>query len=247
VLRLRKLDALDEDVGPLERGTALHRALELFVRDYPRALPEDAVLQLMVRADRVFAELGVPKAALALWRPRFLGAAQWFIAYERGRRGGIEKSHLEIRGRRSFGDFELTGVADRIDILKSGGAAILDYKTGRPPSAPQIRELLTPQLPLEAAILAAGGFPGLGKLSAKELIYLRLSGGPDGNDDQILDDPIALTGRATEKLEQLIALFDQPATPYHSRLLPFSARDSGDYDHLARVREWAPAGWSEEP
>jgi ATP-dependent helicase/nuclease subunit B len=247
VLKLRKLDALDEDVGPMERGTALHRALELFVRDYPHALPDDAVVQLMARADRVFAELGVPKAALALWRPRFLGAAQWFIDYERARRPGIEKSHLEIRGKRSFGDFELTGVADRIDILKSGGGAILDYKTGRPPSAPQIRELLTPQLPLEAAILAAGGFPGLGKLSAKELIYLRLSGGPDGNDDQIVDDPVALTGRATEKLEQLIALFDKPETPYHARLLPFSARDSGDYDHLARVREWAPAGWSEEP
>ena len=247
VLKLRPLDALDEDVGPLERGTALHRALELFVRDYPRDLPGDAVLQLMARADSVFAELGVPKAALALWRPRFLGAAEWFIDYERGRRRQIEKSHLEIRGRRSFGDFELTGVADRIDILKSGGAAILDYKTGRPPSPPQIRELLTPQLPLEAAILAAGGFPGLGSLVAEELIYLRLSGGPDGNDDQPVEDAALLTERAIEKLEQLIALFGQQTTPYHSRLVPFSARDSGDYDHLARVREWAPAGWSEEP
>ena len=70
----------------------------------------------------------------------------------------------KFAGAAAIGDFELTGVADRIDILKSGGAAILDYKTGRPPSPPHIRELLTPQLPLEAAILAAGGFPGLGSL-----------------------------------------------------------------------------------
>ena len=78
VLKLRPLDALDEAVGPLERGTALHKALELFVRRYPGALPDDAA----AAADRaspigVFDEAGIPKAALAVWRPRFLrrGAA----------------------------------------------------------------------------------------------------------------------------------------------------------------------------
>jgi len=27
---------------------------------------------------------------------------------------------------------------------------------------------------------------------------------------------------------------------------PFRADIAGDYDHLARVREWAPSGWDEE-
>ena len=247
VLKLRKLDALDEDAGPMERGTALHRALEDFMRDYPQALPEDAVLQLLSRADRAFADLAVPKAALAIWRPRFLSAAQWFIAFEKARRPGIAKSHLEIRGSRKFGDFELTGVADRIDILKSGGAAILDYKTGRPPSAAQIRELLTPQLLLEAAILADGGFAAAGKQVAEELLYLRLSGGADGNHEHPVENAAELTAKAVEKLTGLIALFEQEATPYHPRLRPFSVKGEGDYDHLARVREWSPSGWSEEP
>ena len=246
VLKLRKLDQLDEDVGPLERGTALHRALERFVRDYPVTLPNDAVLQLMARADQAFAELAVPHAALALWRPRFLGAAEWFVSYERARRQGIAQSFLEIRGSRQFGDLELTGVADRIDILKSGAAAILDYKTGRPPSNPQVQELLAPQLPLEAAILAAGGFAGPGKRTAEELIYLRLSGGPNGNDEQLIDNAVELTARAVEKLQGLVALFAKDTTPYLPRLRPFSLRDSGDYDHLARVREWSSSGWNED-
>jgi ATP-dependent helicase/nuclease subunit B len=246
VLKLKPLELLDQEIGALERGTALHRALEIFIRDYPDALPPDAVLQLTARADLVFAQLGVPNAALALWRPRFLGAAQWFVAFERERRRQVTRSHLEIRGSRTFGGFELTGIADRIDILKSGGTAIIDYKTGRPPSGPQIKELLAPQLPLEGAILAAGGFPGLGKLAAQELLYLRLSGGADGNREQPVDDPVALAIRAAEKLEAMVALFGEPGTPYLSRLRPFSAHDEGDYDHLARVREWAPSGWSEE-
>ena len=246
VLKLRKLDGLDEDVGPLERGTALHRALEHFVRDYPHVLPPDAVLQLMARADRAFAELAVPHAALALWRPRFLSAAEWFVDYERARRKSVAQTFLEIRGSRQFGDFELAGVADRIDILNTGAAAILDYKTGRPPSDRQVQELIAPQLPLEAAILAAGGFAGPGKRTAEELIYLRLSGGPNGNDEQSIENAIELTARATEKLQGLVSLFAQDTTPYLPRLRPFSRRDSGDYDHLARVREWSSSGWSDD-
>ncbi len=246
ILRLKPLDELEEEVGPLERGTALHRALEIFMKDFPEALPDDAVAQLTARADLVFAELGVPHAALAIWRPRFQSAAEWFVDFERERRALVSKSHLEIRGSRKFGDFELTGIADRIDILKSGGAAILDYKTGRPPSPKQMEQLLTPQLPLEAAMLADGGFPGLGKLIAQELLYIRLSGGPDGNDDQQVKEPVSLAQKAVERLDFLLALFADKNTPYLSRVRPFSAKGEGDYDHLARVREWAPSGWSEE-
>ena len=36
--------------------------------------------------------------------------------------------------------------------------AILDYKTGQPPTGKQVRMGLSPQLTLEAAILREGGF-----------------------------------------------------------------------------------------
>ena len=246
VLKLRPLEPLDAPIGPLERGNALHRALELYKRRFPSAPPEDAMRQLMTIADQVFAELAIPKAALAIWRPRFENAARWFADFERERADQIVRSVLEIRGQKIFaapgGAFELRGVADRIDLLKTGNAAILDYKTGRPPSTPQIRELLTPQLPLEGAILAAGGFAGLGKLAAEELLYLHISGGVDGGKAQPVPDVPVLIEKAVAQLTARIAWFDNPATPYRSRLRPFNLSSEGDYDHLARVREWSVSG-----
>ena len=140
ILKLRTLDPLDAEIGPMERGSAVHKALEIFVERFPGELPGDAALQLIAIADAVFADLGTPKAALALWRPRFANAAVWFVDEERKRRAGIAQSHVEIDGRIAITDaFWLYGRADRIDLLTSGGAAILDYKTGKPPTASQIK------------------------------------------------------------------------------------------------------------
>jgi ATP-dependent helicase/nuclease subunit B len=247
VLKLRKLDGLDEEVGPMERGSAFHRALELFVLRNPGPLPDDALSKLMDIANEVFAD--IPLAQRAIWKPRFFRAAQWFVENERMRRPGIADSRVEVAGRMTFkapgGDFLLTGKADRIDFLSGGGAAILDYKTGSLPDKKWMVDFLTPQLPLEGAMLAAGGFAGLPVMTAQELIYLRLSGGARGGEMKIFDGVMA--EEAAARLAGRIAWFDDPATPYYSRVAPQSARSEGDYDHLARVREWAPSGWTEEP
>ena len=104
ILTLRTLDPLDAEIGPMERGSAVHKALEIFVSRFPGELPPDAVLALIAIADEVFAAQGTPKAALALWRPRFAHAAAWFIGVERIRRTGIVKSHVEVDGRLAIGE-----------------------------------------------------------------------------------------------------------------------------------------------
>jgi ATP-dependent helicase/nuclease subunit B len=250
VLGLKPLDPLDAEIGPLERGSAVHKALELFIGEFPQILPEGAELRLIEIADRVFRDLAVPKAALAMWRPRFINAAHWFVGIERERRANIAHSHLEKPGERVFpapgGDFKLHGVADRIDELISGGAAILDYKTGAPPSDKQVRELLTPQLPLEAAILEAGGFEGIAAMRATELTYIRFAGGAKpGEVRNPKVDVEAIRAEAIERLSGRIAFFDRQDTPYLSRIKPYRAGVVGDYDHLARVREWSLSGWTE--
>lgn len=242
VLRLEPWDPLDAAIGPLERGQALHRALELYKGRFPSP-PHDAVAQLMAIADQVFQELAIPKAMLAVWRPRFECAARWFAGFEQERAGQIAQSALEIRGERKLtapgGEFTLRGVADRIDILQNGRAAILDYKSGKPPTNAQVKRLLTPQLPLEGAILAAGGFPDLGPRASDELLYLHISGRGEGGSAQPLNDVPELIEKAWAKLSAWVAHFDDQATPYLSRLQPFSVESVGDYDHLARVRAWS--------
>jgi len=244
VLKLKPLGPLDEPVGPLERGTVLHAAVEEFVRRHPKALPDDAAEQLTAIAAGLFAQENIPKAALAVWLPRFADAARGFIALERERRATIAQPHVEKKGRLSFitpgGEFTLTGRADRIDTLSDGSAAIIDYKSGNPPSRKQVEELLAPQLPLEAAMLAQDGF-GIGKLVASLLIYVSLA------DAEHTADPVNipaadLGAEALARLIQRVTRFDEQETPYYPRVMPFRTDSVGDYDHLARVREWSATG-----
>ena len=57
--------------------------------------------------------------------------------------------------------FMLSARADRIERRRDGSFAILDYKTGQPPTGKQVRMGLSPQLTLEAAILREGGFESI--------------------------------------------------------------------------------------
>ena len=129
---------------------------------------------------------------------------------ERARRPAIASSRLEVSGRISFdapqGPFLLTGKADRIDVLNDGAAAILDYKTGGLPDKKWMVSFLTPQLPLEGAMLAKGGFDGLPVLVARELIYMRLCGGTRGGEERVFDGSMA--PEAAARLAQRIAWFD---------------------------------------
>jgi len=250
-LRLRVRDPLDEEVGPLERGNALHKALELFVAEYPGELPPDAAVRLTGIAEAVFAEMKIPQAVQALWRARLPSAARWFVEeFERPRRACISQSWLEKKGSLVIparaGDFTLVARADRIDRRNDGSAAIIDYKTGALPQKNWTATFLAPQLPLEGAILAKGGFDGVPQMAAGELLYVKLSGGAKPGEPRELENATTLPDAALARLQSLVALFDDPATPYIPRVRPRTQDQDGDYDHLARVREWAPSGWEEE-
>ncbi len=248
ILRLRPLDPLDAEIGPLERGTAVHLALERFLIEFKSALPQDAAKRLIAIADDIFRETNVPKSALAIWQPRFARAAQWFVDEERKRRSDIRDMVLEIKGTREFpgaaGAFTLRCRADRIDILTSGGAAIVDYKTGAVPSNKQINAMLAPQLLLEGAILAGNGFPPLKDIVARELLYIQISGGKEpGKIHPVDGDITALVIEAEARLIARITDFDRQEKPYDAQVAPVETRRKSDYAHLERVREWLAGGW----
>ena len=109
----------------------------------------------------------------------------------------------------------LSARADRIERRSDGSFAILDYKTGQPPTGKQVRMGLSPQLTLEAAILREGGFEGIpAGSSVSELVYVRLSGNNPPGEQKSLElkikqsdkpqPPDAAADYARDKLEALI-------------------------------------------
>ena len=161
---------------------------------------------------------------------------------ERVRRLGVIESLSECEGSWTLqgcsGPFTITAKADRIDRLAEGGFLLVDYKTGRVPPVKQVQTGFAPQLPLEGAILRAGGFKGVSG-SPAALEYWRLSGAEPAGQRCPIDagDPGALIDRVVTRVEALINRFDDPATPYLAVPAPLWAPRYSDYRHLERLAE----------
>ncbi|HET9904146.1 MAG TPA: double-strand break repair protein AddB [Xanthobacteraceae bacterium] len=256
ILKLVPLDPVDTPPGARDRGTAIHAAIAEFTERYADALPDDPEAALLAIGERHFAPLAAYPEARAFWWPRFTRIARWFAAWERRRRTGIAAIHAEVRGTIEIPmgreSFTLTGVADRIEIDTAGVATILDYKTGGVATEKQVRTGFAPQLTLEAAMLRRGGFAAIpGVSSVAGIAYVQLRGGePPGRECLIAfkdSAPDAEADKALARLEQLVAAFADERTPYRSMVHPLWTKRYGDYDHLARVREWSATGGVEEP
>ena len=249
VLGLSPLDDLDAPPGGAERGSALHEAVGRFTQAFPDDLPPDALARLIEEGARAFSPLKAFPAEHALWWARFERAAAFLVAFERERRAHLDRIVAETKGSLNIplaaSDFRLTGRADRIEIKRDGTLAIIDYKTGTAPSAKQAASL-SPQLPLEAAMARRGGFEGVPGAPVEELTYVELKGGAEGGAEK----PVKVKDRSTHDLaedalaglESLLKAFENVAQGYRSLAAPQWSGRYGDYDHLARVREWALAG-----
>jgi ATP-dependent helicase/nuclease subunit B len=239
VLELEPLDELDADPDRADLGIAIHRALDEFVRRYPRELPADAEAELLEIGRANFGPILSRPGAWAFWWPRFERIVRWLVAEERAHRPGVAESFSECNGSLTLaapgGPFTLTAKADRIDRLAKGGFLLVDYKTGALPSKKEVEAGFAPQLPLEGAILRDGSF-GAVTGAAAALEYWRLTGGvPVGERRPVCDDPNKLIESALDRVRSLIEHFDDPATPYLAEPIPQWAPRFSDYRHLERV------------
>lgn len=258
ILRLDALDPVDMPLSAADRGSAIHAALGEFTLSFADHLPDDPARALREIGERHFAPLMERPEARALWWPRFQRITSWFVDWEIARRGGLGAIKAETRGEIAIPlgherTFHLSARADRIERRNDGSFAILDYKTGQPPTGKQVRMGLSPQLTLEAAILREGGFaeipPGS---SVSELVYVRLSGNNPPGEERVLElkinkgdtpqPPDTAAAEARRKLEALVRAFDDESQAYTSLNLPMWANRYGTYDDLARIKEWSAAG-----
>ncbi len=246
VLGLEALPRLGVRPGPSEKGQILHEALSRFAKQHPRELPADVAQVFLTMAVDVASDLGAEPRVRAFWLPRFKRFADWFAEHEPKLRESTTRLLAEVDGAEVLdcagGPFTLRGRADRMDVT-AGGVIITDYKSGTPPTDSAVCSGLAPQLPLEAAMVAAGAFTGLAASKVAGLRYIRASGGePPGVARTVDLKDGSIEGLGTDVrqgLLRLITAFDDETTPYKAvRRRRFSyAYD--DYAGLARVDEWS--------
>lgn len=243
ILGLYPLPPLAAPAGAMEKGIAWHSVMEHWLRVYPDgALPETAHETLHQLAQDILGAPDQPLIARTVWLSRFIALIPALVEQERDwRTRNSVQSFVEREGEAHLiGQTNLSAKADRIDRLREGGWAVIDYKTGTIPSTKDMAEGRKVQLTLEASILNAGGFKGI-QGTARSLVYRRLA--KDMN-TSILDQDVETTAQfVLDRLRGLVASYleagrSYPSCPYGFKqdFLPPAARE---YDHLARVLEWS--------
>ncbi len=244
VLGLDRLDAFNEPIDPRHVGNLFHRIFERYAGEAPPGTHDARVARLEALFERCAADSGFGAAHAPFWRARARAAFEWFADWDAARREEGAPAIIEERGEWRFEhegrQYALVAKADRIDLLKTGAAAVFDYKTGAPPPTDKQQKTFSPQLPLTAAIVRAGGFAGLGAVPVDRFAYLRVQNRKPGSRNEsgaAGADCAAKIDEAERGLKDLITHFNNPDTAYPSQPRPQYMAEFGDYDHLARRRE----------
>lgn len=235
ILKLREIDPVDADHSAAWKGSAVHDVFDQWLRE-DECDPD----KLRPRAQALLADETIHPMLRALWAPRLLEAIDSLAKLEReNRESGRRPLVAEAKGEAPLAGITVQGRVDRIDRLADGGLAIIDYKTGAPPSAKAVESGFALQLGLLALIARAGGFDGVsGEPEAFE--YWSLA-------KRCLDknpmDPTRKMG-PDEFLSHAYDQFAEAAEKWLTGNEPFTAKLNpayapyGDYDQLMRLEEW---------
>ena len=236
ILRLRVVDPVDADHSARWKGEAGHKVFEEWLLN-----DECAPDKLRSRAERLLADEAIHPMLRALWAPRLLEAIDWIVEMERSNQTeGRRPLKAEINGETSLSGILVHGRADRIDRLPGGGVAIIDYKTGKPPSQKAVDEGFALQLGLLGLIGRAGGFDGVsGEPESFEYWSLQRYRGTFGRlmrPDKDME-PGEFLAHAGRNFAVVAADYLTGTKPFEAKLNPAYA-PYGDYDQLMRLEEW---------
>jgi ATP-dependent helicase/nuclease subunit B len=240
MLGLMALDPVDADPSAAWRGSAVHAILEAWMKE-----DDCDPARLRARAEALLTSQEAHPLMRALWQPRLTEAIDFIAAeVEKNRAEGRRPLAAEIWGAIEIAGVKLGGKADRIDLMADGGLAIVDYKTGAPPSGKAVRDGYSLQLGLLGLIADRGGFAGIEGAAAcfeywslardrsGALGYVKSPvGGRSGLD---ADD---FTAMAERNFAWAAAQWLTGEEPFTARLHPEYA-PYGDYDQLMRLDEW---------
>ena len=251
ILKLAPVGPLDSELDASDQGIAIHAALHELAARWPSgALPEDARQILHDAAREKLKGFFADRAWVAFRWPRIAAGLDFVLDYESRRRPFLKAVYGEVAGRIDLpladgSVFALTAIADRIEVDRDGRVRIVDYKTGAAPTAKQAKAGFASQLTLEAGMAARGGFAAIGARETESALYLKLGGGDGGKPVDITPTGVAFSDLVVDHWAELQAMLESwrdPARGYASRPFVQFASRFGDYDHLARVKEWSASG-----
>ncbi len=148
ILALRELEPLDAEPSPAWKGELAHKILEVWHR-HGGELADHAAEQLTA--------MNPHPLMRALWRPRLMKALEW-IAAEIARNPDREPVLFEEKGEMEVRGITLRGKVDRIDRFADGTLAIVDYKTGQPPTGREVEAGYALQLGTLGLMAERGAF-----------------------------------------------------------------------------------------
>jgi ATP-dependent helicase/nuclease subunit B len=240
ILRLSSLEAPGEAPDAKWRGTFLHAVLERWGKE--AHFETGSLLPLLQQA---FDESGLHPLVKAMWQPRFEDSAAWFEAQvDAARAEGRVPIFCEEKGTATIAEIKVTGKPDRIDRLADQSLAIVDYKTGAPPSDLQVKEGYALQLGLLGALAERGAFAGVeGKAQTFEYWSQQRNGAQFGS----IKSPTSGKGKNKSDAERfvadMVAQFTMAAEHWLKNCNPFEAKCRPDlayseFDQLMRYEEW---------
>ena len=245
ILGLSDLDALDAEPSAAWQGEVAHQILE----EWHKADPQPPIRETMAH---VFDERNLHPLMRGLWQPRLQRALEWveseIAQYDRR---SVEK--VEAWGEMHVDGVRVHGKIDRLDRLDDGSLAIVDYKTGSPPSSKMVEEGYALQLGLLGMMAESGGFEGIsGHAGAFEYWSLgkaKSDANPFGfgyvetplkvGSKRSGVEPEEFLPKTKAYLTEAIARWIKGDDPFTARLNPdYPAYDT--YDQLMRLEEWLP-------
>ena len=247
IMGLSDLDALDAEPTALWQGNIAHEILER----WHLARTTDPAARILPIMDAVLDEANADPLIRGLWQPRLQCALEW-VEDTVGAYTDRDVLAVEAHGAIHVDGLRVHGRADRIDRLDDGSLAIVDYKSGKPPSAAQVEQGFALQLGILGLIAQDGGFEGLsGQPSAYEYWSLGRSRDDNPHGFGYVEVPLKTGNRRSGvepddflpltrgKLALAIGKYIRGNAPFTARENPdYPAYDT--YDQLMRLEEWLP-------
>ncbi|MCB2045396.1 MAG: double-strand break repair protein AddB [Novosphingobium sp.] len=239
ILRLRALDPLDAEPSAAWKGTAVHEILH-------RWHTQGGMLRGI--ALQTLQEMNAHPLMRSLWQPRLLKGLEWVeqqIASQEGRRPIVS----EVSGEMRIRGIRIHGRVDRIDALADGELAIVDYKTGSPPSGREVEAGYALQLGTLGLMARADAFAGvkgeptrfeywsLGKSRVSETGFGYVSEPVREGQKKSGIPRDEFLSVAQHFLDDALDSWILGTEPFTARLNPDVA-GYADYDQLMRLDEW---------